>query len=885
MSAEPAAADGGAALAAGRDEQPQPPRPSTKTRSKRKRRKDVVTFCATDCKYECIRNAVAEQGWRWVESKGAGTDEDGAANGKAVTNEQLTLCNIHWVDVAIVGERLRAMQPWQRCNHFPGMTNVARKARLAQNLEKMRKEFPKEYGFYPRTWVLPADMLDFRSNFDQNGRSKQIFIIKPDAGCQGRGIFLTQEVDKINPGESVVAQQYIRRPLLIDDFKFDLRLYILVTSCKPLRMFMFHDGLVRLCTEEYVKPTAQNLGEKCMHLTNYAINKHSDNFQANSDANACDTGSKRSLRWFMEWVADEYGEEKAAALWRRMGSLSVKVVISILPTICREYDAVFNKFQPGTNGCKKAADPTDGSHCFELLGIDVMIDSNLRPWLIEINHLPSFATDSPLDLEIKSAVIEQTLRIIRARPTDRREHEAQVKRESASRLYKSSKPSTAAPDKDPSTGPGAAEKTGSGSRSGSASGSGSGGSGSDAAATPPAVVAAVRRRITAVYSQFAPDRVGKIDALLDKYRGKEEKLATAVELKYGVHSRNRALSPPPLTAPGDGGGGGSARQVESDGRATTAQDALSPSRPPLAPTSRPRESLLRGVHTFHPPPARPRGAFGAADDAGGDPLGDGAALPEPDYSGTRGGALSNGQGGGNGSSNGSLASAGSAAGSGPAENDGGVPFPQQAAAIHLHHAHDPDALQMMEEEDALLEDFDRIFPVPPGNAKDPAYYDPLIEFSFEHEHKRVQRLQCPLQQRRGSVEFTDTSTLPPLPGNEAPFDGNGRNIFGDPFRRALKSQVPEAKPLPKPGPKQAAAAERLARGYSSLRHEATVTVEEGAESDLAVRLSSAAQYAKEWRQRVHEAKSRKHVSGVAIKPKTFSFVEDCGGELSFGIGF
>ena len=44
-------------------------------------------------------------------------------------------------------------------------------------------------------------------------------------------------------------------------------------------MYMFNDGLVRLCTEEYVRPTSDNLGDRCMHLTNYAINKFNDNFQ------------------------------------------------------------------------------------------------------------------------------------------------------------------------------------------------------------------------------------------------------------------------------------------------------------------------------------------------------------------------------------------------------------------------------------------------------------------------------------------------------------------------------------------------------------------------------------------------------------------------------
>ena len=38
----------------------------------------------------------------------------------------------------------------------------------------------KEYSFFPKTWVLPHDANDFRAQFDQDGRSKQVYIIKPD---------------------------------------------------------------------------------------------------------------------------------------------------------------------------------------------------------------------------------------------------------------------------------------------------------------------------------------------------------------------------------------------------------------------------------------------------------------------------------------------------------------------------------------------------------------------------------------------------------------------------------------------------------------------------------------------------------------------------------
>ena len=52
------------------------------------------------------------------------------------------------------------------------------------------------------------------------------------------------------------------------------------------------------------------------------------------------------------------------------------------------------------------------SMCFEILGFDILIDEKLKPWLIEINHTPSFATDTPLDFKIKKDVIADTIQIL-----------------------------------------------------------------------------------------------------------------------------------------------------------------------------------------------------------------------------------------------------------------------------------------------------------------------------------------------------------------------------------------------------------------------------------------------------------------------------------------
>lgn len=107
-------------------------------------------------------------------------------------------------------------------------------------------------------------------------------IVKPDSQSQGKGIFLTNEIDKIDLREVTVVQEYLNEPYLLDGLKFDMRVYVLVVSSDPLRIFIHEEGLVRFATQKYEsldttahKDALENLN---MHLTNYAINKESDDF-------------------------------------------------------------------------------------------------------------------------------------------------------------------------------------------------------------------------------------------------------------------------------------------------------------------------------------------------------------------------------------------------------------------------------------------------------------------------------------------------------------------------------------------------------------------------------------------------------------------------------
>ena len=87
----------------------------------------------------------------------------------------------------------------------------------------------------------------------------------------------------------------MHKPYLIDNLKFDLRIYVLITGVNPLRCYIYKEGLARFATEEYISPLGSNLNNLCMHLTNYAINKDNDQFIFNDDPNKDNIGHKWSL--------------------------------------------------------------------------------------------------------------------------------------------------------------------------------------------------------------------------------------------------------------------------------------------------------------------------------------------------------------------------------------------------------------------------------------------------------------------------------------------------------------------------------------------------------------------------------------------------------------
>ena len=357
-----------------------------------------VVFNVAQTQYDLVKQAGRAQQWKLSHSD----------------SDKWDVC---WVDTPIEPDFLIRMKPYQKVNHFPGMQILARKDLLAQVFRTMQLKLPLLYDFCPRTWLLPRDFADLKRVCDGD----TTFIVKPEAESQGRGIFLVQKLEEVPLGAHYVVQRYIEAPLLLEGLKFDLRLFVLVTGCDPLRVYLHSAGLARFATEPYEAPQTANLSTTCMHLTNYAINKESHKFLFNCDQRRDDVGHKRSLSAvFRQLTALGYDTDR---LWQELCALVAKTLCSAQPQLAN----VYRRCQP--------LDPAD-SLCFELLGFDVLLDSSLRPWLLEVNSEPSLTADTPLDRLVKLQVLSDTLRLLEVSAEHRQVFNALIKDRSYQQLVR-----------------------------------------------------------------------------------------------------------------------------------------------------------------------------------------------------------------------------------------------------------------------------------------------------------------------------------------------------------------------------------------------------------------------------------------------------------------
>lgn len=288
---------------------------------------------------------------------------------------------------------------WQRVNHYPKSRQLTRKDLLARSIAKFAnlvklapdatsRRLEGAFDVTPATFLLPQDYcaLVQASRAD----SCTLWIVKPVGLSRGRGISLVADIEDVTYAEPVVVQEYLSRPLLLEGHKFDLRLYVLVTSFSPLEAFIYRRGFARLATRPF---SLNKTSDKFVHLTNASVQKRAACGGAVYPLRFASVDEAGGTKCSLEYVWQRLRETSKADLdvdqiWRDICMLVLKSLV------CVEDDI---PHQPNS---------------FEVFGYDVLIDADLRPWLLEVNASPSMARESNLDCVIKEAMIRDTVALV-----------------------------------------------------------------------------------------------------------------------------------------------------------------------------------------------------------------------------------------------------------------------------------------------------------------------------------------------------------------------------------------------------------------------------------------------------------------------------------------
>ncbi|XP_071665552.1 tubulin polyglutamylase TTLL5 isoform X4 [Patagioenas fasciata] len=299
--------------------------------------------------------------------------------------------NLMWTGSHLKPSLLRSLTDIQKVNHFPRSYELTRKDRLYKNVSRMQLAHGfKTFHILPQTFILPTEYQDFCNTYSKD---RGPWIVKPVASSRGRGVYLINNPNQIVLEDNILVSRYISNPLLIDDFKFDVRLYVLVTSYDPLVIYLYEEGLARFATVRYDQ-TSKNIKNQFMHLTNYSVNKKSGDYVSCDDPEVEDYGNKWSMSAILRYLKQE-GRD-TAALMASVEDLIIKTVVSAelaIATACKTF-------------------LSHRGSCFELYGFDVLIDDTLKPWLLEVNLSPSLACDAPLDLKIKASMLSDMFTLV-----------------------------------------------------------------------------------------------------------------------------------------------------------------------------------------------------------------------------------------------------------------------------------------------------------------------------------------------------------------------------------------------------------------------------------------------------------------------------------------
>ena len=273
-----------------------------------------------------------------------------------------------WVTGMPDPAQFRRVSPARRLNHFPGNAALTVKSRLHASLAALRERMVASHGpdseaasrlaFFPRSWVMPRDYHALQEAALANPERR--WILKPTNASKGKGVRVLRDAGEAPLAQDWMVQEYLANPHTIRGHKYVLRLYVLISSLEPLRVYLYRQGFAKLASEPWDPEDADN---PYSQLTNPDINALND--RAEVPVEFID------LERYRAWLRDQGHDDDR--LFARIHDLVALTAISAV-------DAM------RTRTAEAGADPRG---CYELLGLDCLVDDALTPWILECNLSPS----------------------------------------------------------------------------------------------------------------------------------------------------------------------------------------------------------------------------------------------------------------------------------------------------------------------------------------------------------------------------------------------------------------------------------------------------------------------------------------------------------------
>ena len=290
---------------------------------------------------------------------------------------------------------------YQKINRFYNYNEYVSKSLLYINYKPFHDKFPDDYNYMLETYSYPKEKQEIIEKFSKYSlkNDNDVWMIKPTMGSLGLKISILTNYSDIKLKNYLITK-YLYNPHLIKGYKYDLRFHGLVSTIKPLKLYLYNEGLVRLASEKY-NFSVSDPHNKYSFLTNLFINKKNQKkFIYPKNMKNMEDSNLWNLDTFQKYCArNNINYEK---LYSEVGDIFIKMMITVREKIIDNIEKTNMQY----------------SNFYHLIGFDIILDENLKPYLLETNRRCGFRNDNDAEKYYTYNIIADTLNIIGLRPKD-----------------------------------------------------------------------------------------------------------------------------------------------------------------------------------------------------------------------------------------------------------------------------------------------------------------------------------------------------------------------------------------------------------------------------------------------------------------------------------